>query len=327
MLFRLNAPAVLSFGEENFFLDRDIESLRRYPGRDVTLLDGADVTDDEIVSACETISVDFENPAAIRPRLVIVDNVNKVKADKRLKDYLSARQKGDMFTVLAGVARTEKAPALWTKLDRGMVIVREHKKLKTWDNNNEVAKWTVDEAKRLGFNLELKCATALFQLTGGDLHRIANELNKILLLVGKGGTADLPKITMVATRSAGTEPWAVVDAALFKDRRQALNGLNLLYRFASEDPSILLLATLMKGVERVFIATSMLSRGRSADEVATRLSMHPFRFQKTVQAQAAKHNVTSLSQMMQKLSKLDVELKRTSHRRTLVELAVLEVST
>lgn len=327
MLFRLTSPAVLSFGEEDFFLDRDIESLRKYPGREVTFLDGADVTDDEVVSACTTLSIDFENPTNIRPRLVIVDNVTKVKGDKRLKEYLSSKQKNDTHSVLAAIARTDKAPALWSKLDRGIVLMREHKKLKTWEDNNEVAKWAVDEAKRLGFSLDLKCATSLFQLSGGDLHRISNELGKLRLLVGAGGTADINKIAMVASRSAGMEPWDVVDAALAKDKKRALNGLNLLYRFASEDPSILLLASLMKGVERVFIAATMLSKGRSADEVAVRLSMHPFRFQKTVKVQASKHSVDSLARVMQKLSKLDVELKSTSHRRTLVELAVLDLST
>lgn len=325
MMFRLNVPAVLSFGEENFFLDRDLDFLSKYPGRDITVLDGSEVTEDQVVSACETISVDLDT-GSVRPRLVVVDHINKVKSEKKLKDYLASKQKNELFSVLAGISRTEKAPAMWSKLPPGLVLTREHKKLKTWDNNNEVAKWAESEAKRLGFTLDLKCATALFHLTGGDLHRITNELNKLRLLVGNG-TADINKIAMVAARSAGTDPWSVVDAALLKDKRRAMDGLNLLYRFAAEDPSILLLGALMKGVERVFVAASMASKGRSADEIASRLSMHPFRFQKTVQVQAAKHKVATISQIMQKLSKLDVELKRTSHRRTLVELVVLEIST
>jgi DNA polymerase-3 subunit delta len=326
MMFRINSPVVLSFGEEGFFLDRDLDFLSRYPGRDITLLDGSEVTDDQVVSACETLSVDLD-VGTVRPRLVVVDNIHKVKSEKRLKEYLSSKQKGDTFSVLAGISRTEKAPALWGKLERGLVITREHKKLKTWDDNNEVAKWAEREAKQLGFTLDLRCATALFRLTGGDLHRITNELNKLLLLVGNGGTADINKIAMVAARSAGTDPWAVVDAALMKDKRQAMDGLNLLYRFAPEEPSILLLSSLIKGVEKVFVAATMMSKGRSADEIAARLSMHPFRFQKTVQVQASKHKVSTLVGVMQKLAGLDVEIKRTSHRRTLVELAVLEVST
>jgi DNA polymerase-3 subunit delta len=327
MSFRINAPLVLAFGEEDFFLDRDIAWLSRYPGREVTVLDGSEVTDDQVISACETLVVDFENPENIRPRLVVLDNATKVKGDKRLKEYLSTRSKGDTYSALAAICRTEKVPALWSKVDKGLVLVREHKKLKTWDNNNEVAKWASEEAKRLGFSLDLRCATGLFHLTGGDLYRINNELNKLLLLVGKGGTADPTKIQMVAARSAGAEPWTVVDAALLKDKRGAMNGLNLLYRFASDEPSILLLGALAKGVERVFVARTLLDRGCQVDDVAARLSMHPFRYQKTVHAQAGKHTVKSLSKIMQKLSELDVELKRTSHRRTLVELVVLEIST
>jgi DNA polymerase III delta subunit len=326
MPFRIASPVVLSFGEEGFFLDRDLDHLSKYPGRDISILDGSEVTDDQVVSACETVSVDLDT-GTVRPRLVIVDNIHKIKSEKRLKEYLGSKQKKDLFSVLAGISRTEKAPALWAKCGPGVVTLREHKKLKTWDDNNEVAKWASNEAKRLGFGLDLNCATALFRLTGGDLHRITNELNKLRLLVGNNGTADLHKIAMVASRSAGTDPWIVVDAALMKNKRAAMDGLNLLYRFAAEDPSISLLSSLMKGVEKLFVAVYMISKGRPAEEIASRLAMHPFRYQKTVQVQAAKHKAAALIQTMQKLSKLDVELKRTSHRRTLVELVVLEVAT
>ena len=327
MPFRLTAPVVLSFGEEDFFLDRDIAWLRQYPNRDIVHLDGSDVDDGQVVSACETFSVDFDNPSSTKPRLVIVDNANKLKVDKRLKAYLDSRKKGDLSSVLAAVIHSEKLPAAWSKIDKSSVLVREHKKLKTWDNNNEVVKWANEEATRIKLRIEPKVALALFQFTGGDLYRIANELQKLSLLVGPGKLADLTHVQMVASRTAGSDPWEVVDAALVKDRKRAMNSLNSLYRFASEDPSILLVGTLAKGVEKAFVARSLLDRGCQADDVAARLGMHPFRYSKTVQIQAGKHTTKSLAGMMQKLSKLDVEVKSTSHRRTLIELAVLDLST
>jgi DNA polymerase-3 subunit delta len=325
-MFRILSPVVVTYGEEPFLLDRDLDWYRKYPKRDITFLDGSEVTDDQVVSACESVSIDFDDPEKVTSRLVVVDNVNKIKSDKRLKAYLNSLQKGDLNTILAVVSRTEKIPALWSTLLPGISTVREFKKLKTWDNNNEVVNWTMEEAKRLGFTLELESAKILFAVTGGDLYRINNELKKLFLLVGKGNTAGRNQVQLVASRTHGVDPWSLVDSALAKDKKGAMNGLNLIYKYASEDPSILLLASLMKGVEKVFLARSLLDKGKKPEEVASRLGMHPFRFQKTVLVQAGKHSVKSLASVMKKLAILDVELKRTAHRRTLMELAVLELS-
>lgn len=327
MSFRLTSPVVLSFGEEEFFLDRDIQWLRRYPNREVHLLDGCDITEDQLVSACETVTIDFDDPEKVQPRLVIVDNANKLKVEKRLKAYLDGRRKGDTNTVLAAIFRTDKLPATWSKLNDAIVFIRKHEKLKTWDNNNEVVKWVGEEAKRLKLKLDAKVPVALFHLTGGDLYRISNELGKLLLFVGTEKTADLSHLKLVGIQTSGSSPWDVVDAALMKNQKRAMNALNSLYHFANEDPSIILVGTLAKGVEKALVARSLLDRGCQVGDVAARLGMHPFRYQQTVHLQAGKHSVKSLAGTMKKLSELDVNVKSTSHRRTLIELAVLDLST
>lgn len=326
MSFRLTAPVVLSFGEEEFFLDRDLQWLKAYPKREVVFLDGYDVTEDQLVSICETVMFDFDEPEKTQPRLVVVDNANKLKLEKRYKAYVEGRQPGDLSTVLACVFRSDKLPAAWLKVNEKIAQVRKHEKLKTYDNNNEVIKWTSEEAKRIKLKMDPKVAVALFQLTGGDLYRISNELNKLLLVAGEG-TADLSHVKLVGVQTSGSTPWDVVDAALLKNRRGAMNALNSLFRFASEDPSILLVGSLAKGVEKAFVARSMLDRGCQVDDVAARLGMKNFVYERTVHRQAGKHSVKSLAGMMQKISKLDVDVKSTSHRRTLIELAVLELST
>ena len=89
----------------------------------------------------------------------------------------------------------------------------------------------------------------------------------------------------------------------------------------------MILGALIKGVERLFVARSMLDKGVPNDEIAGRLGMHPYRFSKTVLPQAERQTTAGLISNMKMLSRLDVELKRTSHRRTLVELAVYELAT
>ncbi len=88
----------------------------------------------------------------------------------------------------------------------------------------------------------------------------------------------------------------------------------------------MILGALIKSVERLFVARSMLDKGVSHDDIAGRLGMHPYRFKVSLLPQVERQTTSRLVSNMQMLSRLDVDLKRTSHRRTLVELAVYELA-
>jgi DNA polymerase III subunit delta len=326
MLFRLATPVVLSLGEETFFLDRDLAFLRSFPGREVIVLDGSDVEDAKIVSACETISVDFDDPTNVKPRLVVVDNAHKVKSDKALKGYLASRRRSDKGTVLAAIIRSDKIPAAWSKIESSAVTVREFKKFKRYDTVNDVTRWIQDEAKRIKLSIDLKIAQYLFQLTGGDLYRISGELSKLLLLVGESTPVTVAHLQLVASNAGMYDPWDVAEAALNKNASKAMGVVSDLYKHSPDDPALPILSMLVKAVEKLFVAKSMLDRGCQNDEVAARVGMHPFVFQKTILPQTSRHSLVVLAKQMQKLCELDVNLKLTSNRRTLIELVVLDLA-
>lgn len=326
MGYRYTTPIVVSFGEETFFLDRDFNSFRDQPKALVTVLDGTEVSEAEVVSVCETFQVDFEDPSNIKPRVIVVDNAHKLKLEKLTKAYVDSRDSSDTSAVLALVNRSDKCPVFWTKLGN-KVIIREHKKLKTWDNNNEVVKWIQTEAERIGLNLDGKIALAMFQVAGDDLYVLFSELRKLKLLVGAKNPVKVEHLQLIMTPASTVAPWDVADAAFTKNKRKAMNALTSLYKFAADDPSLQVLGALMKSAERLFVARSMMDRGSGAEEVAARLGIHPYRYQMALQPQVEKQTTMGLMRTMQILSRLDVELKRTSHRRTLVELAVLNLAT
>lgn len=324
MALKFSTPIVVIYGEEEFFLDREIQRLREYSGRDVTLLDGVGLSDHALVSICETRSIDFEDPTNMKPRIVIVDNAQKVKAEKALKAYVEERDAKDVSTVLAMVVRDAKLSAFWGKAAKTKVF--EFKKLKTYETNNEVVKWMEDEARLLGLSLDSRNATFIFQIVGDDLYRIANELRKLKLFVGtEPVTPDHLRAVLVP--SATAEPYQVADAAAAKDVRKALNTLSTLYKNVADDPAVPVAYALMRQTEKLFVARSLMDNGASADDVAGRLAMHPWRCKTFFMPLVEKHTKARLLQVMQHLCRLDVEIKRTSNsKRTLVELAVLSLA-
>jgi DNA polymerase-3 subunit delta len=324
MGYRFTAPVVVSFGEEPFLLDRDLNSFRDQKQYAVTVLNGSEVTDAMVVSTCETYQIDFDDPTNILPRVVVVDNGHKLKVEKHLKAYLESRDPTDLSSVLAVVMRAATLPAAWAKLGTKAKLI-EHKKFKTWDNNNEVVKWVQEEATRIRLNLDKQIAQSIFQITGDDLYRISSELSKLKLLVDKA-TVTVEHLQLVMTYSSTVESWDVAEAAFLRNKKKALNLLSSLYRFAADDPSLMILGALIKGAERIFVARSIMDKGTSVDETAASIGMHPYRFKMSLLPQVEKQTTSRLVHIMQKLCELDVDLKRTSHRRTLIELAVLDLA-
>lgn len=324
MGFRFTTPVVVSFGEEPFFLDQDIKMLGSTKGYAVTYLDGLEVSGSKVVSACVSNQINFDDLDNSPTNLVIVDNAQKVKVDKALKLYLESLEVKDLSAILVGVFRTASVTGAWSKLGP-KAIIREYKKLKTWDDNNEVVKWVQDEAARLGLKIDSTIGTFMYKVAGDDLYRLSSEVHKLKLLLGKG-VVTKEHLDLVMAPTSNLASWDVADSVFLKNWKKALIQVSQVFKYAPEDPSLMILGALIKGVERLFIARSLLDKGVSPDDIAGRMGMHPYRFKKAVLPQAERQTVARLVSNMQMLSRLDVELKRTSHRRTLVELAVYELA-
>jgi DNA polymerase-3 subunit delta len=320
MAFRFAAPVVVSFGEEDFFLDRDARAFREQPERAVIELDGSETSEADLVDVCSTVTMDA------RPRVVVVDNAQGVKPGSVLKAYVEGLDARDVSKVLALVFRSGKLPAFWTKL-AGKAQIREHKKLKTFETNNEVVKWISEEAKSLQLVVDSRIAAILFQVVGADLYRLSSELRKIRLLLDKGGTVTIDHLRLVVSPTATAEPFQVAEAAANKDPKRALDALSMLYKNGADDPTVPVAYSLMRQVEKLMVACALLKKGASDDEIAARLEMHPWRCRTFFIPMAKKHSVASLANVMRELCKLDVEIKRTgASKRTLLELTVLSLA-
>ena len=200
MAFRFPAPIVVSFGEEDFFLDRDLSAFRKQPDRAVVHLEGDEVDEAELVSTCEQQSFDG------RPRVVVVDHANKIKEGTILKAYVESRNPKDLDVVLAMVFRSDKLGALWAK-NPGKVFVAERKKLKTFESKNEVVTWIEAEAKKIGLKIHPSLPQTMFQIVGGDLYNLAGELRKLLLIVSTGEAAGLDHLKLIVSPGASAD-WA-----------------------------------------------------------------------------------------------------------------------
>ena len=313
-------PFVVSFGVEDFFLDRDLNLARSWKGRSLIQVDGTEVTDEELVSICETRGFDGGD------RVVIVDDAHKMKGDKALKTYIEGKSATDESVVLVAIVRSEKLPEVWGQAAKKGKLI-EHKKLKTYESNNEVVKWITSEAFRRELGLEKGIPEMLFQTVGADLYRLNGELQKLLLLVGKGNKAGLAHLKLVLAPSPSAEPYQVAEAVLERDPKKALNALSLVYRSMGEEAHVPISFSLIKQVEKLMVARYLLDQKASEDEIATAIGMHPWRCKTYFLPQAKKHSLAHLTSILGVLRRLDADVKGAARsKRTRVELAVLAIT-
>jgi DNA polymerase-3 subunit delta len=315
-------PFRVFYGAEDFFLDRSLERAKAMAGRSVTVLDGDGITDEDVVEACLTPGVE-DGPDA--KRAVVLDNANEVKGDKILKAYIETKDRLDTSVVLIAFVRSEKLSEVWkAAAEKGQSF--EHRKLLTWDNKNQVVDWIEKEAKDNGIHLGPDLAKSLYTGVGSDLYRLASEIRKIALLVGEGGKPTLADLQLVVATSPAAEPWQVAEAVVSREPRRAMQLVSTVYKSMGDEAHVPITSALMKQVEKLVVARSMLDRNASEDEIAAGVDMKKGRLFYYI-PQVRKHNLRELVGHMARLCKLDADVKGSaSSKRTLVELAVLAIA-
>ena len=307
----------VAFGGEAFLLDRYIQTARQTRRR-VVLVDGEETTENQLVELCELMSED--------PRTIIVDNAQHIKRGSELKRFVEEHDPRDQSVILVGIVRAEKLSEPWVFVAE-YAKVTEAPKLKPWQKARYLD-FIQEEATRCNVVIRKDAAELLFQCTGPDLYRLANEIRKLALYVGDAGQVTQKAILEITTRTPHADPFLIAEAVLAKDPRLALNLFSVLCAQSGEVLYVPVVSQLMKQVEHVTMARSMADKGMDGAEIALLLGMNVWRFNEVLAPAVQKHELRCLVRHMNVLGQLDVDLKSSSpFKRTMIEMAMLTIST
>lgn len=313
-------PFVVSFGQEDFYLDQDLEKARRTKNRHVITLDGDSVTEDELVSICEARSFDR------KPRLVVLDNAQKFKSTKgELARYIEDKNPSDVATVLVAIVRAPQLGNLWTKA-AGKGRVAEHQTYKPWERNKTISR-VGREAGKLKLKLAPGVADLMLRVTGDNLRQVVSELRKLVHLVGEEGEVTRADVAKIITQVYPAEPFDVAKAAASRNPRKAMTAFSFLYKHMGVGACVVVTASLQRLVEKLLVARQLLDEGVSVDAIAGHLDQRPYPFKKNFLPMVKRHSVTQLLAQMKILCRLEAHVKGGSRsKRTHVELAILSLA-
>lgn len=203
----------------------------------------------------------------------------------------------DLTLVL--IARA-KAPAKLSKAVKAAVgEIHEFEAPKA----KEMPRVLVAEAKRLGFALEPTAARLLVDRMGANPVRLGNELERLALWAGEGGSVSAADLEAMITDTSETAVWALSDALLERDSAKATSIAEQL--IAQGENVTGLIYGLASRLRNARAAAAQLAEGAPPKQVESSLKMHPYAARQLV-ARLGKTNLEALHEATGVLADLEV---------------------
>ena len=149
----------------------------------------------------------------------------------------------------------------------------------------QLEKWTQDRARFQKIKLEPRATTLLAQYIGSDLWRIENELQKLAAYAGEGQAVTGEMVEKLSAQVSDTPIYKLTESLSRKNLREALVQLNRM-----RDETTLNRAGfaryvfngICRQVYDLLRVREMVASRHSPSDIASRLGMHPFVAEKTV---------------------------------------------
>ena len=126
-------------------------------------------------------------PMMASHQVVVVKEAQEMKSLGDLQAYVEQPQPSTLLVINYKYKKPDKRLKLFKVLEKNSVWF-ESKKL----YDNQVPGWISGYASRRDFRIEPKAAALLTEFLGSDLSKIANELEKLIVAIGKPGATITP---------------------------------------------------------------------------------------------------------------------------------------
>jgi DNA polymerase-3 subunit delta len=188
------------------------------------------------------------------------------------------------------------------------------------------AKWTSEQASKLGLQMSVDAAQALADRVGEDekrrLHerRVMRELEKIAVYGPDDGRVDVDTVEELTASDAEARTWQLADALVSGERRLAV-ALAEDLRDRGADIMYVLFALLRK-VRETRVAWAVLEEGGSTKEVAAALGVPDWKA-RPIKSQAERADGARLERLAKALADLDYAVRGGTNVDADTELTLL----
>lgn len=198
---------------------------------------------------------------------------------------------------------------LTDKLDERKKIVKllkEKSKViyKELIDNKDLPRFVINEFNNEGYKIDYKVANYFVNYVGKNVDILLSEINKMIIFKDNDKNITINDIDEISSKAINDNVFDLSDAIMKKDFKRMYDCYNDLI-ILKEEP-IKIIAMLGNQFNLVYQCKLLSSKGLSEKEIATSLSVHPYRVKLAIETD---YMISELKDILIKLHNLDFEIK------------------
>ena len=295
-------PIYFLMGEEPYYIDKLSDFIEQNvlseeeKGFNQTVLYGRDVTIEDIVSTAKRY------PMMAERQVVIVKEAQElIRTIDKLESYAENPMPSTVLVLCYKYKTLDKRKKLIKFIDKNGLVF-ESKKL----YDNQIGQWISRVLQGKGFTIDPKANAMLVEFLGTDLSKIANELDKLQIILPQGTTI-LPK--HIEDNIGFSKDFNVFELRKAIGERNQLKAYKIAYYFANNPKSNPMVVT----TSQIFSFFVQLLKyhglkDKSPANVAKVIGVNPY-FLKDYDSALRNYPMKKVSQIVAALRDIDVKSK------------------
>ena len=296
------APIYFLLGEEAYYIDMISDYIESYvlaeeeKGFNQMVLYGKDVSIQDIVSNAKRYPMMAE-----RQVIIVKEAQNLIKTIEQLVDYAKNPQPSTVLVFNYKYKSLDKRKALYKTLSKS-AIVFESKKI----YEDKIPSWIQNYLSAKKITITPKAALMLSEFLGNDLSKIANELNKLEIVVGAQREITPEIIEENIGISKDFNNFELQKAIGHLDHKKAYQIVNYFSQNSKQHPFVLTISILYLYFKKLMTLHTV--RDRNPGTVAKALGVNPY-FVNEYIAVSRNFPMRRISGVLETLRKYDAKSK------------------
>ena len=272
---RKYAPVYFLQGEESYYIDLISNYIEQNvlseseKGFNQVVLYGKDVTMAAILTNARRFPMMAERQVVIVKEAQDILDLNKDTGSKLLLDYLNQQVPSTVLVFCHKNKSLDKRRELGKKIDKLAVTLTTKKSY-----DNQLPDFVAEYLGEKKVSIEDKAILALCEFVGNDLHRLANEIDKLIISLPAGQSITLEQVINQVGVSKEYNIFELQRAILSKDMVLANKIVNYFESNTRKNPIIPVVAYLYSFFSKVLMATQV--KDQSDRGLVSELKVSPY---------------------------------------------------
>jgi DNA polymerase-3 subunit delta len=270
------APVYFLHGEETFYIDLIANYIENNAlseserGFNQVIMYGKDVSVAAILTNARRYPMMSERQVVIVKEAQDVPDLNKEIGVKLMLDYLTKPTPSTILVFCHKHKPIDKRRELGKKIDQFRIVVMTTKKL----YDNQLPEFVYEYTQEKKVRIEDQAVHVLCEYVGNDLHRIANEIDKLTISLSSNDTISVDDVMSQVGVSKEYNIFELQRAILKRDSVVANKIVNYFASNTKKNPMIPVVAFLYSFFSKLLIAAQV--GNKSEKGLASELKVSPY---------------------------------------------------